>query len=58
MNVLFSGGNNWYPAIIGSKAVPRSHFLPSVVADVNMKKTDKNRGKICTESISWKKKQF
>ena len=21
MNVLFSGGNNWYPAIIGSKAV-------------------------------------
>ena len=21
MNVLFSGGDNWYPAIIGSKAV-------------------------------------
>ena len=25
MNVLFSGGDNWYPAIIGSKAVTTKH---------------------------------
>ena len=24
MNVLFSGGDNWYPAIIGSKAVNKN----------------------------------
>ena len=24
MNVLFSGGDNWYPAIIGSKAVSQT----------------------------------
>ena len=27
MNVLFSGGDNWYPAIIGSKAVNIKLYL-------------------------------
>ena len=26
MDVLFSGGDNWYPAIIGSKAVVSMSF--------------------------------
>ena len=47
MNVLFSGGDNWWPAIIGSKAVGFFDAIGSNYVAKHLKK-------LCGELVLWR----